>query len=90
MTEISRDFFAYLTLIKLDFIDIKDSIDWDMASKPDADFIFCGEFNINSGTQQVHLRARGRQARVKVSSFTDNTYWRYGAVRLDIKPDGGR
>ena len=51
MTEISRDFFAYLTLIKLDFIDIKDSIDWDMASKPDADFIFCDEFNINSGIQ---------------------------------------
>ena len=55
---------------------------------PAGDFVEKGPFNINSGTQQVHLRARGRQARVKVSSHTDNTYWRYGAVRLDIKPDG--
>ena len=55
---------------------------------PAGNLIEKGPFNINSGTQQVHLRARGRQARVKVSSFTDNTYWRYGAVRLDIKPDG--
>ena len=55
---------------------------------PAGDFVEKGPFNINSGTQQIHLRARGRQARVKVSSHTDNTYWRYGAVRLDIKPDG--
>jgi hypothetical protein len=55
---------------------------------PAADLVERGPFNINSGTQQIQLRARGRQARVKVSSYNDNTYWRYGAVRLDIKPDG--
>jgi len=47
-----------------------------------------GPFTINSQTQKINMRARGRQARVRVSSYTNNTYWRYGAVRLDLKPDG--
>ena len=47
-----------------------------------------GPFNITAETQRINMRARGRQARVRVSSYTNNTYWRYGAVRLDLKPDG--
>ena len=47
-----------------------------------------GHFNITAETQRINMRARGRQARVRVSSYTNNTYWRYGAVRLDLKPDG--
>ena len=52
--------------------------------------------SIGSTTGQVNLRARSRQAVVRVESDDDDTAgndnvgWRLGATRLDIKPDGRR
>jgi len=31
---------------------------------------------------------RGRQASIRIESNTTDCDWRYGALRLDIKPDG--
>ena len=51
---------------------------------------------ISSSTKQNHVRARARQAVVRLESDDDNvpanteTGWRLGATRLDIRPDGRR
>ena len=34
------------------------------------------------------MRARGRQAKIRVATSTAGTSWRYGTVRLDIGKDG--
>ena len=45
---------------------------------------------VNNTTKFFNLRGRGRQANVKITSNTLDSDWRYGTLRLDIKPDGGR
>jgi len=51
---------------------------------------------ITSSTQQSHVRARARQAVVRIESDDDNvpgnteTGWRLGATRLDVRADGRR
>jgi len=51
---------------------------------------------ITSTTQQTYIRARARQAVVRLESDDDNTSgntatgWRLGATRLDVRPDGRR
>jgi hypothetical protein len=52
---------------------------------------------VGSTTQQNFVRGRGRQAVVRFqskdsngNSENDNTGWRIGATRIDIKPDGRR
>ena len=51
---------------------------------------------ITSSTEQSYVRARARQAVVRVESDDDNvagntdTGWRIGSTRLDIRPDGRR
>lgn len=41
-------------------------------------------------TDQLYMRARGRQMSLKVSSDTTGVKWRLGAPRLDARPDGRR
>ena len=51
---------------------------------------------ISSSTQQTHIRARARQAVLRVESDDDNvsgntsTGWRLGATRMEGRPDGRR
>jgi hypothetical protein len=51
---------------------------------------------ISSSTQQTHIRARARQAVLRVESDDDNvsgntsTGWRLGATRMEVRPDGRR
>ena len=50
---------------------------------------------ISPSTQQSHIRARGRQAVIRIASNDgDGTNlgvgWRFGSTRLDIRPDGRR
>ena len=45
---------------------------------------------VNNTTKFFNLRGRGRQANVKITSNTLDSDWRYGTLRVDIKPDGGR
>ena len=51
---------------------------------------------ITSSTQQTHIRARARQAVLRVESDDDNvsgntsTGWRLGATRMEVRPDGRR
>jgi hypothetical protein len=46
--------------------------------------------SVDTTTKFFNLRGRGRQANVKITSNTLDSDWRYGTLRLDVKPDGGR
>ena len=48
------------------------------------------EFDIFNTTQKVNFRARGRQAKVRVSCAANNASWRWGSIRLGLQGDGGR
>jgi hypothetical protein len=41
-------------------------------------------------TEQLNLRVRGRQLVMRIESNTLGTAWQAGAMRLDIRQDGGR
>lgn len=45
---------------------------------------------IDQYTNQVFVRARGRQMNFKISSDTLGTQWQLGAPRVDARPDGAR
>ena len=46
--------------------------------------------NSEDYNDQLFMRARGRQMSLKVSSGTTGVKWRFGAPRLDARPDGRR
>ena len=49
-----------------------------------------GPFSITPSTTKISMRARGRQAKIRVATSTAGTSWRYGTIRLDIGKDGMR
>ena len=49
-----------------------------------------GPFTINSSTDKVDTRARGRAAAIKIENTSTGETWRYGTFRADIQPDGRR
>lgn len=49
-----------------------------------------GPFTINPTTDKLDFRARGRQARIRLDCSVGGTDWKYGSMRLQIQPDGGR
>jgi hypothetical protein len=49
-----------------------------------------GPFTINSSTDKVDTRARGRLLAIKIENDAVGENWRYGTLRVDIKPDGRR
>ena len=51
---------------------------------------FKGPYTLNSSTKKVDLRARGRQANVRVSTSDLNSEWRWGNLRIALQPDGKR
>ena len=48
------------------------------------------ETSVDVYTDQVFVRARGRQLAFKVSSDDLGVQWQLGSVRLDARPDGRR
>jgi hypothetical protein len=49
-----------------------------------------GPFTINSSTQKVDTRARGRLANLKVENTANDETWRFGTFRADVNVDGRR
>ena len=49
-----------------------------------------GSFDITTSTTKKDTRIRGRQLAVREESDAVDDDWRYGTLRLDIKPDGTR
>ncbi len=49
-----------------------------------------GPFTVSSSTDKVDTRARGRLLAIKIENDDVGQTWRYGTLRVDIKPDGRR
>jgi len=49
-----------------------------------------GPFTITNSTDKVDTRARGRLLAIKIENDAIGETWRYGTLRVDIKPDGRR
>ena len=49
-----------------------------------------GPFTINSSTEKIDTRARGRLANLKIQNTAVNETWRFGTFRADVNPDGRR
>jgi len=49
-----------------------------------------GPFDITNQTRKIDMRARGRQANVRVSTSDINTSWKWGSVRIAMQPAGKR
>ena len=49
-----------------------------------------GPFTVNSSTQKVDTRARGRAANLKIENTSTDETWRFGTFRADVNPDGRR
>ena len=49
-----------------------------------------GPFTVNSSTDKVDTRARGRLVALKIENDGLGETWRYGTLRLDAQPDGRR
>jgi hypothetical protein len=47
-------------------------------------------FTVTSSSTQFNTRARGRFASVKIANSAVDETWRFGTMRLDVKPDGMR
>ena len=47
-------------------------------------------FVVYSSSTQFNTRARGRFASVSIANADKDDNWRFGTMRLDIKPDGMR
>ena len=49
-----------------------------------------GPFTINSSTDKIDTRARGRLLAIKIENDATGETWRYGTLHVDIQPDGRR
>jgi hypothetical protein len=49
-----------------------------------------GPFTINSSTDKIDTRVRGRQVSLKIANEAIDSNWRYGTLRLDIEAGGRR
>jgi hypothetical protein len=47
-------------------------------------------FTINSSTNKKDTRARGRFVNIKIENTSVSESWRFGTLRIDVQPDGGR
>ena len=47
-------------------------------------------FTVTSSSTQFNTRARGRFASVEIANAAVDDNWRFGTMRLDVKPDGMR
>ena len=52
--------------------------------------IITASATIDQYTNQVFIRARGRQMNFKISSDTVGSQWQLGMPRVDARPDGRR
>jgi hypothetical protein len=49
-----------------------------------------GPFTITPSTDKVDTRARGRLLAIKIENDAVGETWRYGTLRVDVRPDGRR
>jgi len=47
-------------------------------------------FTIDSSTEFVSTRARGRYGSIKIENINSGENWRFGTFQIDVQPDGRR
>ena len=45
---------------------------------------------MSTTTEKFDIRGRGRQGQLTIRSNAVGSNWRFGTLRLDVQPDGGR
>ena len=57
---------------------------------PESNVVTTVSKSITNTTKKIDFRARGRQAKIRVSCESNNAEWEWGSIRLAFQPDGGR
>ena len=57
---------------------------------PNSTEVVKGPFTVNDSSTQIRPRARGRTGKIRISTNTAQTNWKFGTMRLDLMPDGKR
>lgn len=55
---------------------------------PNGSELTAGPFDVQSTTQVIHFRRMARQAKIRISSESNPSFWRLGALRLDVDKTG--
>ena len=57
---------------------------------PESNVLTTVSKSIDNTTTKIDFRARGRQARIRVSCESNNAEWEWGSIRLAFQGDGAR
>jgi hypothetical protein len=71
-------------------VDVRREPGTDYVGEPSEPVVRSATLPVEQYTAQLHLRARGRQMKLRVSSTDLGVAWRFGVPRLDIREDGRR
>ena len=71
-------------------LDVKNAPDGTYSNSQTDAFVKTQAAPVNSRTEQLYFRLRGRQMRFKIGSDELEVTWRLGSPRVDIRPDGKR
>lgn len=71
-------------------LDVKNAPDGTYSVSQTDAFVKTQSVPVDSRTEQLYFRLRGRQMRFKIQSNDAGVTWRLGSPRLDLRPDGRR
>ena len=71
-------------------LDVKNAPDGTYSVSQTDAFVKTQSVPVDSRTEQLYFRLRGRQMRFKIQSNDTGVTWRLGSPRLDLRPDGRR
>jgi hypothetical protein len=75
-----------------DFQNLAGSVDLSLTFKtyPASSTSITKTSTVSTTTTKFDIRGRGRQGQLKIESDAIGDNWRFGTLRLDVQPDGGR
>jgi len=75
-----------------DFQDLAGTVDLELKFKtyPASSTSMTSTATVSTSTTKFDIRGRGRQGQLTIRSDAVGDNWRFGTLRLDVQPDGGR
>jgi hypothetical protein len=75
-----------------DFQDLAGTVDVELKFKtyPNSTTSITTSSTVSTTTEKFDIRGRGRQGQLTIRSNAVGSNWRFGTLRLDVQPDGGR
>ena len=75
-----------------DFQNLAGTVDVELKFKtyPSSSTSITTTSTVSTSTTKFDIRGRGRQGQLTIRSDAIGDYWRFGTLRLDVQPDGGR